>query len=72
MVTRTRTSITRGGCDRCASKWIGPNAHMLAGKHHKDTNHPTWSRTTGGETHRYSTAVEQAGLSLPPQLHPER
>jgi hypothetical protein len=66
MVKRDRTSTTRGGCDRCAAKWRGRNAHMLAGKHHKDTKHPTWSQTTGGETHRYSKVNDQPALMLNP------
>lgn len=57
--TRKRTSITKGGCERCSTKWRGINAHMLAGKHHRDTGHPTWSQTSGGERHLYATATDQ-------------
>lgn len=57
MKRRSMRSVTRGGCERCRAVWRGPNAHMLAGKHAQDTNHPTWSQTTGGEIHRYGAAV---------------
>lgn len=53
MPRRRRTSITKGGCNRCRATWEGENAHMLAAKHHEDTGHPTWSLTTGGTTHTY-------------------
>lgn len=51
---RTKTtSVTKGACERCRATWRGRNAHMLAGKHHQDTGHPTWSQTSGGLRHRY-------------------
>lgn len=59
---RKRTSITRGGCDRCTANWRGENAHMLAARHHELTGHPTWSQTSGGNRHRYEIANQQERL----------
>jgi len=62
MKARKRVSITKGGCDRCPARWQGSNAHMLAGKHNKQTGHPTWSHTTGALRQRHGTAAQQERL----------
>lgn len=59
---RKRTSVTKGACERCPKKWRGPNAHMLAAKHYRQTRHATWSQTSGGERCRYATTTQEERL----------